>query len=110
MNANMKPTVDTVIEHLIAATLGTDAGIREQHAMRESLRGLVRLAQAEQMREIRSNVVKLTAPMPILSAQYQAELDLLVEGADSVQPAQGCAVDRNAPARANPACDQDDMH
>jgi len=61
----MKSNLDTVIENLIDATLGGEAEIRSQHLLREALRGLVRLAKSEQMLEIKTNVYKLTGPIPL---------------------------------------------
>jgi len=45
---------------LVEATLGKNASAHEQYFLRESLLSLVRLAKAEQLKEIRMNVQKLT--------------------------------------------------
>jgi hypothetical protein len=102
----MNSTVEIVIENLIAATVGENAGNREKHVLRESLRGLVRFAEAEQMLEIKANVKKLTAPITINSMQYQSELNLL-EGADMSQPQlRQFIFGKNTPAQSHPTCDQ----
>ncbi|SNS27613.1 hypothetical protein SAMN06265795_10214 [Noviherbaspirillum humi] len=44
-------TTSEMIESMIDATLGEEAGVREKHTMREALRGLVRLAKAEGLME-----------------------------------------------------------
>jgi hypothetical protein len=58
-------SVEVVIEDLIVATLGESRTAREKHLFRQALHGLVRLAKAEQMLEIRSNVKKLTGTITI---------------------------------------------
>jgi hypothetical protein len=56
----MNSTIDTVIDSLIELHCQSETDLRQRHLFRESLRGLVRLAQAEQMWEIKSNVRTLT--------------------------------------------------
>lgn len=66
-------TIDAVIESLVTARSAgaTRAGpvmsVREAHLYRESLRGLVRLAQAEQLRDMRASVKRLTETDPAAS-------------------------------------------
>ena len=47
---------DQVIEALILATYGPDVSEQCKHHFRETLRGLVRLAKAEQMLQLRLDV------------------------------------------------------
>jgi hypothetical protein len=68
---------DEVIEDLVSATLGVDAGARAQHVLRENLRVLVRLAKAEQMTEIKANVQRLAGMMEAQSARRHAKALLL---------------------------------
>ncbi|MGH8807857.1 MAG: hypothetical protein ACREX0_08265 [Noviherbaspirillum sp.] len=74
-----KLATDDVIEDLIVATLGADASAREQHIHRESLRGLVRLAKAEQMMEIKLNVERLSGMLDARSARRSAKAVLLAQ-------------------------------
>ena len=64
----MKSNTDTVIEHLVDATLSDKAEHRSKHLLREALRGLVRLAKSEQMLEIKTSVNKLTGVLPRIEA------------------------------------------
>lgn len=63
-------TIDAVIESLVTAQsvdvtrAGPAMSAREAHVYRESLRGLVRLAQAEQLRDMRTSVKRLTETDP----------------------------------------------
>jgi hypothetical protein len=52
---------DLLIEQLISVTCGDHATERERVALRESLRGLVRLAKAEHMLEIRQDSRRVVA-------------------------------------------------
>lgn len=70
---------DQVIEDLIAAMLGPGAGAREKHMYRESLRGLVRLAKAEQVLEIKESVKRLTGALATHSARRRAKAVLLAQ-------------------------------
>lgn len=70
---------DQVIEDLIAATLGPDASAREKHMYRESLRGLVRLAKAEQVLEIKESVQRLTGVLAAHTARRRAKAVLLAQ-------------------------------
>lgn len=76
----MKKKLDTddVIENLINATL-KDATARQQHLFRESLRNLVRLAKAEKVVEIKTNVRRLTGALETHSARRRAKAVLLAQ-------------------------------
>jgi hypothetical protein len=77
----MKKQLDTddVIENLITATLSEDATTRQRHLFRESLRGLVRLAKAEKVVEIKTNVRRLTGILETHSARRRAKAVLLAQ-------------------------------
>jgi hypothetical protein len=77
----MKKMLDTdsVIESLIAATLGDDATSRQRHIFRENLRGLVRLAKAEQVVEIKANVRRLAGALETHSARRRAKAVLMAQ-------------------------------
>jgi hypothetical protein len=70
---------DDVIESLISATLGEQAGARERHLYRESLRSLVRLAKAEQVVEIKASVKRLTGVLDNQNARRRAKAILLAQ-------------------------------
>jgi hypothetical protein len=70
---------DDVIESLISATLGEQAGPRERHLYRESLRSLVRLAKAEQVVEIKASVKRLTGTLDSQNARRRAKAILLAQ-------------------------------
>lgn len=59
----MKPNSHTeeMIAELVSVTCGENASARETHTFREALRSLVRLAKAEQMYEMKSDIQSLTA-------------------------------------------------
>ncbi|HTN67077.1 MAG TPA: hypothetical protein VL051_12945 [Burkholderiaceae bacterium] len=57
MNANKH--TEEMIEDLVNVTCGEQASARERHVYREALRSLVRLAKAEQMFELKSDVQTL---------------------------------------------------
>lgn len=48
-----KRRTDRVIEDLIAATCGPQSGLQQRFVLAQALQGLVRLAKAEQLLEIR---------------------------------------------------------
>lgn len=52
---------DEIIEKMTSAHCGAQASQRERHLYREALRSLVRLAKAEQMLEMKSDVQLLMA-------------------------------------------------
>lgn len=70
---------DEVIESLICATLGEQAGARERHLFRESLLSLVRLAKAEQVVEIKASVKRLTGALDNQNARRRVKAILLAQ-------------------------------
>jgi hypothetical protein len=52
---------EEMIAELVSVTCGEDASVREMHTFREALRSLVRLAKAEQMCEMKTDIRSLTA-------------------------------------------------
>jgi hypothetical protein len=70
---------DEVIESLVATALGPDAGMREKHLYRESLRSLVRLAKSEQVLEIRNSVRRLTGTLDAQAARRRTKAILLAQ-------------------------------
>lgn len=81
MRKHMKKKLDTesVIENLIVATFGEQVTARQRHIFRENLRGLVRLAKAEQVAEIKASVKKLTGNQEALSARRRAKAVLMAQ-------------------------------
>jgi hypothetical protein len=77
----MKKKLDTdaVIESLVVATCGEDASARQKHVLRENLRGLVRLAKAEQIADIKASVRKLAGAQESHSARRRAKALLLAQ-------------------------------
>lgn len=55
---------EAAIENLVNATLGAAASEREKHIFRESLRNLVRIANAEYKAEMQASVDKAIQVMP----------------------------------------------
>lgn len=53
-------STEDLIEELTTATYGENISSREKHVFVAALRGLVRLAKAEQMLELRENTKKAT--------------------------------------------------
>ena len=51
---------EEMIEDMVNVTCGEQASAREKHVYREALRSLVRLAKAEQLFEMKSDVQILT--------------------------------------------------
>ncbi|RJG05813.1 hypothetical protein D3870_07085 [Noviherbaspirillum cavernae] len=74
-----KPSTEAIIDDLISASCAADASPREKHVLRESLRGLVRLAKAEQMMEMRADVDKLTGAIAARAARRRAKALLLAQ-------------------------------
>ncbi|HEY8609411.1 MAG TPA: hypothetical protein VIM12_20035 [Noviherbaspirillum sp.] len=77
----MKKSVEShqIIEELVAAMLGDHATARERHMLRESLRGLVRLAKIEQVMEIKASVQKLAGALESQSARRRAKAILIAQ-------------------------------
>ena len=70
---------DQVIEALVSATAGEEVTARQRHILRENLRSLVRLAKAEQIVEIKTNVKKLAGALEMHSARRRAKAILLAQ-------------------------------
>lgn len=70
MNANQE--TENAIEELVAASCGQLDSDRRRHVLREALLNLVRLAKAEQMLEIRQDVMKLTSVSDNYLSQQRA--------------------------------------
>jgi hypothetical protein len=71
---NTKYTTEELIEELTAVTCGDAATAREKRIFTEALRGLVRLAKAEQMLELRTDVKKLTEiPSHTLHSHWEVD-------------------------------------
>jgi hypothetical protein len=58
-NMNIPLSTDILVEDLLNATYGNSASTREKFVFRQALLGLVRLAKAEQVFEMRTTVEKL---------------------------------------------------
>lgn len=58
-----------LVEELLDATYGHNADKRQRVVFREALLGLVRLAKAEQVREMRTCVDKLIGNSPSITVQ-----------------------------------------
>lgn len=69
-----KYTTEELTEELTAATCGTTASLREKRAFIEALRGLVRLAKAEQMLELRTDMKTVTT-LPAATLHSHWEVD-----------------------------------
>ncbi len=80
----MDSTIDTVIESLVEVHCQAEADQRQRHLLRESLRGLVRLAQAEQMWEIKANVRALTS---MSQAKIKRQANRLLKSTSDVKAA-----------------------
>lgn len=80
----MNSTIDTIIESLVDLHCPMEAELRQRHLLRESLRGLVRLAQAEQMWEIKSNVRTLTT---MSQAEIKRQASRLLKSAGDAKAA-----------------------
>ncbi len=55
---------DQVISELVTNLLPAASTPREKHLLREALNSLVRLAKSEQIVEMKSNIRRLTGPIP----------------------------------------------
>jgi hypothetical protein len=51
--------IDLLIEQLTNVTYGTEVEAREKHVFKEAVLGLIRLARAEQMRDMKIDVAQL---------------------------------------------------
>ncbi len=61
---------EQTIDELIAATFTSHSTLKEKYFFRESLRNLVRLAKAEQLRDMRMDVAKVTHSIGIKTSIY----------------------------------------
>ena len=61
---------EQTIDELIAATFTSHSTPQEKYFFRESLRNLVRLAKAEQLRDMRMDVTKVTRSVDIKTSIY----------------------------------------
>lgn len=85
MGEAMKSNIDTVIENLVNLHVEKGSGARQRHLLRESLRALVRLAQSQQIMEIKSSVRKLGGLAPC-EAVERAGGNALAQGQLEFEP------------------------
>lgn len=74
-----RTSTDTTIEDLVAANCSETTSLREKHVYREALRGLVRLAKAEHMFDMKTSVDRLTGGIGARAARRQAKAILLAQ-------------------------------
>lgn len=77
-----KRRTDKVIEDLVAATCGLQSGVRQRHVYAQALHGLVRLAKAEQLLEMRLDSERATGSMASVSRKRQTRAILRKIGID----------------------------
>lgn len=77
-----KCKTENVIEELIAATHGTLPGLRSRHVLAQALHGLVRLAKAEQLTEIRMDTERASGALASLGRRRQTRAILRKIGMD----------------------------
>ncbi len=65
----IETSTDLLISDLVTNLLPMTASVREKHLLRETLNSLVRLAKSEQILEMKSNIRRLTGPLPVTSAR-----------------------------------------
>ncbi|HEY4541273.1 MAG TPA: hypothetical protein VIG66_02745 [Noviherbaspirillum sp.] len=70
---------DEIIEELVTAMLGSEAGVRERHLLRENLRSLVRVAKAEQVVDIKASVRRLAGALESHTARRRAKAVLMAQ-------------------------------
>ena len=69
-----KYSTEELIEELTTVTCGDAASERERRVLTDALRSLVRLARAEQMLELKTDVKKLTAiPVETLHSHWEVD-------------------------------------
>ncbi|OGB24763.1 MAG: hypothetical protein A3I66_24675 [Burkholderiales bacterium RIFCSPLOWO2_02_FULL_57_36] len=69
-----KHSTEELIEKLTSATCGENASIREKRVFKEALRSLVRLAKAEQILELRTDVKKvIELPSNTLHSHWEVD-------------------------------------
>lgn len=64
---------DRMIEELISSTYGAQADARTRHLFSHALHGLVRLAKAEQMKEIRRDTERAAGAISAAGAREATE-------------------------------------
>lgn len=64
---------DRMIEELISSTYGERADARTRYLFSHALHGLVRLAKAEQMKEIRRDIERATSLASAASAREETQ-------------------------------------
>ena len=65
----IETSTDHLIRELVTNLLPTTSSVREKHLLREALNSLVRLAKSEQILEMKSNIRRLTGPLPATSTR-----------------------------------------
>lgn len=81
----LKRKTESVIEELVAATYGPGLGPRSRHVFAQALYGLVRLAKAEQLAEIRLDTERASGAMASISRRRQTKAILRKIGMDLSQ-------------------------
>lgn len=77
-----KRRTDTVIEDLVAATCGLQSEMRQRHVYAQALQGLVRLAKAEQLLEMRMDAERAAGSMVCAGRRRQTRAMLRKIGMD----------------------------
>lgn len=67
------PSTDKLIHDLLNATYGENANVRQKFVFKQALLGLVRLAKAEQVFEMRTTVEKLIGDDCIIEARQRTK-------------------------------------
>ncbi len=70
----MTSKLESIVDDLVVTAFG-DRSSREQFLFRESLRNLVRLAQAEQRLDIRTSALKLTGAIVAPQGAHKVRID-----------------------------------
>jgi hypothetical protein len=66
-------STDALIKELLNATCGQDANVRQKFIFKQALLGLVRLAKAEQVFEMRTTVEKLIGSQSSIKARQRSK-------------------------------------
>ena len=66
-------STDILIEDLINATYGNDTNARQKFVFKEALLGLVRLAKAEQVLEMRTTLGKLIGDPSLVASRQRTK-------------------------------------
>lgn len=67
-------SIDNLIEQLTNVTYGTEVQAREKHVFKEAVLGLIRLARAEQIRDMKIDVAQLMCT-PFQDLHSYSEVD-----------------------------------